>query len=71
VAPVLVCGTLAGDVVSKPDCRGNLYPAKLRPEQKIDAAVAPTMAAARAMADDGQGDLMDFLRDPIFGCPQA
>ncbi len=29
-----------GNVVGRPDRRGNLYPAKQRPEQKIDAAVA-------------------------------
>jgi phage terminase large subunit-like protein len=56
-----------GNVVGKPDRRGNRYPAKQRPEQKIDAAVALMMAVGRAMADDGQGDIMDFLRDPIFG----
>jgi phage terminase large subunit-like protein len=56
-----------GNVVGKPDRRGNLYPAKQRPEQKIDAAVALMMAVGRSMAeDDGQGDLMDFLRSPIF-----
>ena len=56
-----------GNVVGKPDRRGNLYPAKQRPEQKIDAAVALMMAVGRAMAeDDGQGDLEDFLRDPLF-----
>ena len=58
----------AGNVVGKPDRRGNLYPAKQRPEQKIDAAVAPMMAVGRAMAEDtSQGDLMDFLRNPILG----
>jgi phage terminase large subunit-like protein len=47
--------------------RGNLYPTNVRSEQKIDAAVALMMAVGRAMAgDDGQGDLMDFLRNPIF-----
>jgi phage terminase large subunit-like protein len=56
-----------GNVVGKPDRRGNLYPAKQRPEQKIDAAVALMMAVGRAMAeDDGQGDIMDFLRDSII-----
>jgi phage terminase large subunit-like protein len=39
-----------GNVVGKPDRRGNLYPAKQRPEQKIDAAVALMMAIGRAMA---------------------
>ena len=56
-----------GNVVGKPDRRGNLYPAKQRSEQKIDAAVALMMAVGRAMAEeDGQGDLIDFLRNPII-----
>ncbi len=56
-----------GNVVGKLDRRGNLYPAKQRPEQKIDAAVALMMVVGRVMAeDDGQGDIMDFLRDPII-----
>jgi hypothetical protein len=50
VAPVLVCGTLAGNVVGKPDRRGNLYPAKQRPEQKIDAAVDDAAGPWRRMA---------------------
>src|SRR5918998_3430042 len=37
-----------GNVVGRPDRRGNLYPAKQRPEQKIDAAVALMMAVGRA-----------------------
>ena len=45
---------------------GQLYPAKQRPEQKIDAAVALMMAVGRAMAEDtNEGDLMDFLRNPL------
>jgi phage terminase large subunit-like protein len=48
--------------------RGNLYPAEQWPEQKIDAAVALMMAVGRAKAaDDGQADLMKFLRNPVFG----
>jgi phage terminase large subunit-like protein len=55
-------------VVGKPGWRGNLYPAQQRPEQKIDAAVALMMAVGRAMAaDDGQTDIMEFLRNPVFG----
>ena len=47
--------------------RGNLYPAKPRPERKIDAAVALMMAVGRAMAaDGGQPDIGDFLRAPLF-----
>jgi phage terminase large subunit-like protein len=57
-----------GNVVGKADRRGNLYPTKQRPEQKIDAAVALMMAVGRAMAaDGGQPDIMEFLRNPIFG----
>jgi hypothetical protein len=36
--------------------------------QKIGAAVAPMMAVGRAiMVDIGQTDLMEFLRNPVFG----
>ena len=56
-----------GNVVGKPDRRGNLYPAKQRPEQKIDAAVALMMAIGRAMtADDRQADIDDFFRNPVM-----
>ena len=56
-----------GNVVGRPDRRGNLYPAKLRPEQKIDAAVALMMAVGRAMAEDvSEGDLENFLRYPVI-----
>ena len=54
-------------VVGHEDRRGNLYPAKQRPEQKIDAAVALMMAVGRAMAEDAsEGDLEDFLRHPVI-----
>jgi hypothetical protein len=43
-----VLGWCVGNVVGRPDRRGNLYPAKQRPEQKIDAAVALMMAVGRA-----------------------
>lgn len=57
-----------GNVAGKPDWRGNLYPAKQRPEQKIDAAVALMMAVGHAMAEDagGTADLDAFLADPVF-----
>ena len=52
-----------GNVVGRPDRRGNLYPAKQRPEQRIDAAVALMMAVGRAMAaDGGQPDIGNFFR---------
>jgi phage terminase large subunit-like protein len=60
-------GWCVGNVVGRPDRRGNLYPAKQRPERKIDAAVALMMAVGRAMAEDAsEGDLEDFLRNPVF-----
>jgi phage terminase large subunit-like protein len=56
-----------GNVVGKPDRRGNLCPAKQWPEQKIDAAVALMMGIGRAMAEhDGQADFIEFLRNSIF-----
>ena len=63
-----VLGWCVGDVAGRPDRRGNLYPAKQRPEQKIDAAVALMMAVGRAMAEEeiSEGDLDDFLRDPVI-----
>ena len=39
-----------GNVVGKPDRRGNLYPTKARPEQKIDAAVALCIAVGVIVA---------------------
>ena len=56
-----------GNVVGRPDRRGNLYPATQRPEQKIDAAAALMMAVGRAMAEEtSEGDLEDFLRNPVI-----
>ena len=60
-------GWCLGNVVGKRDRRGNLYPAKQRPEQKIDAAVALMMAVGRAMAEDAnEGELENFLRHPVI-----
>jgi phage terminase large subunit-like protein len=57
-----------GNVVGKADRRGNLYPTKSRPDQKIDAAVALMMAIGRAMVEDEQAKgLEGFLTNPIFG----
>lgn len=59
-APIRVCAA-----ARRPDRRGNLYPAKQRPEQKIDAAVALMMAVGRAMpGDDGQD--LSFLSEPVI-----
>jgi phage terminase large subunit-like protein len=57
-----------GNVVGKADRRGNLYPTKSRPDQKIDAAVALMMAIGRAMVEDERAKGLDgFLSNPIFG----
>jgi phage terminase large subunit-like protein len=40
-----------GNVVGRYDARGNVYPKKSRPEQKIDAAIGLIMAIGRAMTD--------------------
>ena len=63
-------GWCVGNVVGRPDRRGNLYRAKQRPKQKIDAAVALLMAVGRAMAEDAsEGDLEDLLRNPVIARP--
>jgi phage terminase large subunit-like protein len=55
-----------GNVVGQADRRGNLYPTKQRPEQKIDAALAVMMAIGRAMVEDeNQAGLNSFLANPI------
>ena len=55
-----------GNVVGKADRRGNLYPTKQRPAQKIDAAVALMMAIGRAKTDDANTKgLEDFLTSAI------
>ena len=61
-----VLGRCLGHVVGKADRRDDLYPAKQRPERKIDAAVALMMAVGRAMAEEPEPDIMDFLRNPVI-----
>jgi phage terminase large subunit-like protein len=62
-----VLGWCVGNVVGRPDRRGNPYPAKQRSERKIDAAVALMMAIGRAVAEDaGQPEISDFFRAPLF-----
>ena len=62
--PVLT--SCIGNVVGKADRRGNLYPTKSRPDQKIYAAVALMMAIGRAMVEDeNQAGLNGFLANPI------
>jgi phage terminase large subunit-like protein len=55
-----------GNVVGKADRRGNFYPTKQRPDQKIDAAVALMMAIGRPMSDDPGAGLDGFLSNPLF-----
>ena len=58
----------AAALLGKADRRGNLYPTKTRPDQKIDVAVALIMAIGRAMVEDEQAKGLDgFLSNPIFG----
>ncbi len=54
-----------GNVAGKPDRRGNLYPTKQRPDQKIDAAVALMMALGRAMTEDVNAGIDGFLLNPL------
>ena len=56
-----------GNVVGKADRRGDMYPAKARPERKTDAVVALLMAIGRAMAEgEGTTDLDALLAAPVF-----
>jgi hypothetical protein len=65
--PTLLRGTPGGQRGRQARPAGNLYPAKQRPEQKIDVAVALMMALGRAMAEGAdEGDLEDFLRNPVI-----
>jgi phage terminase large subunit-like protein len=56
-----------GNVVGHYDARGNVYPRKARPEQKIDAAVALIMALGSAIAAEPETNIGEFLRNPVFG----
>ena len=58
-----------GNVVGRADRRGDLFPAKARPERKVDAAVALMTAVGCAMAEGGGGGTVDldaFLDRPVF-----
>jgi phage terminase large subunit-like protein len=56
-----------GDAAGHLDACGNVYPRKARPEQKIDAAVAPIMALGRAISGEGSSvGLHAFLAGPLF-----
>jgi len=55
-----------GNVVGHYDARGNVYPRKQRPEQKIDAAVSTIMAIGLAMRDEDAGPSVYESRGPMF-----
>ena len=62
-----VLGRCPGNVVGRPDRRGDLYPANQRPERKIDAAVALLTAIGHAMAEgDATMNLDAILAAPVF-----
>ena len=64
--PFLASGS-ARPGCSRADRRGDLHPAKQRPEQKIDVAVAPMMAVGRAVAEEtGGGDIEAFLHHAVI-----
>lgn len=52
---------MAANVVAKPDAKENIYPRKNDKAQKIDGIVALLFALGRAIADDSDGDIDDFL----------
>jgi phage terminase large subunit-like protein len=54
------------NVEVKEDRNENIFPRKLRPENKIDAAVATVVAMNRAMVSIAESDINDFLDNPIF-----
>lgn len=47
------------------DRNENIFPRKLRKENKIDAAVALIVAMARAMVNEPQGSIDGWLKDPV------
>ena len=42
-------------------------PTKERPENKIDGPIAMLMALGRALANEGGGNLDDFINAPVWG----
>ena len=56
----------SANVAGNADRRGNLYSTKTRPDQKIDAAVALMMALGRAMTEDDNAGIDDFLSNPLI-----
>lgn len=57
---------MASNVLVKPDLNDNIFPRKLRAENKIDGIVAAILALGRAM-EPAQMDLTDFINEPVIG----
>jgi phage terminase large subunit-like protein len=69
---ILCLSGVSAMVVGKADRRGNLYPTKQRPDQKIDAAVAVMMALGRAICEeDPNAGLDGFLSNPLYSVEPA
>ena len=56
---------MLSNVEVAPDRNENIFPRKLRFENKIDAAVALIVAMARAMVSEPQGSISNWLEDPV------
>jgi phage terminase large subunit-like protein len=56
---------MASNVVAKSDAKNNIFPRKEREESKIDGIIALLFAMGRAMHGDENGDLDDWLSDPL------
>lgn len=54
-----------GNVVAKLDKKDNIFPDKVRTENKIDGVVAIIMAINRALFSEETGNLDNFLSDPV------
>lgn len=57
---------MMGNVVSKEDANGNVFPRKESNAKKIDGAVALLMGISRAMVLAGEPSVDDFYDDPIM-----
>lgn len=55
-----------GNTVGQLDAKDNIYPRKERPEYKIDGAVAAIMGVGRAMTQQTEGTIDDFLNQPVY-----
>jgi phage terminase large subunit-like protein len=56
-----VLNWMVSNLLVKRDTNGNMKPRKEDPKKKIDGCVAMIMAVGRQMADEGTGDMGDFI----------